>query len=84
MVITSHYFNVCLMSACVNRGLTYKDSGVDIAAGNHLVDLIKPLAKATTRAGRPPLHMGHGGSLYNSFPQWGRQETLGGPGEQVR
>ncbi|XP_012670931.1 trifunctional purine biosynthetic protein adenosine-3 [Clupea harengus] len=34
-----------------SRGLTYKDSGVDIAAGNRLVDLIKPLAKATTRAG---------------------------------
>lgn len=33
------------------RGLTYKDSGVDISAGNRLVDLIKPLAKATSRAG---------------------------------
>ncbi|XP_051561302.1 trifunctional purine biosynthetic protein adenosine-3 isoform X1 [Myxocyprinus asiaticus] len=33
------------------RGLTYKDSGVDIAAGNRLVDMIKPLAKATSRAG---------------------------------
>ncbi|KAJ8004266.1 hypothetical protein DPEC_G00157030 [Dallia pectoralis] len=33
------------------RGLTYKDSGVDIAAGNRLVDLIKPLAKATSRSG---------------------------------
>ncbi|CAJ1086756.1 trifunctional purine biosynthetic protein adenosine-3 [Xyrichtys novacula] len=34
-----------------HRGLTYKDSGVDIAAGNRLVDMIKPLAKATSRAG---------------------------------
>ena len=31
--------------------LTYADSGVDIDAGNRLVDRIKPLAKATTRAG---------------------------------
>ncbi|CAN9498081.1 unnamed protein product [Ophioblennius macclurei] len=35
----------------LRRGLTYKDSGVDITAGNTLVDLIKPLAKATSRAG---------------------------------
>ncbi|XP_062236515.1 trifunctional purine biosynthetic protein adenosine-3 isoform X1 [Platichthys flesus] len=36
-------------SGCV--GLTYKESGVDIAAGNKLVELIKPLAKATSRSG---------------------------------
>ncbi|GAB1300432.1 Trifunctional purine biosynthetic protein adenosine-3 [Apodemus speciosus] len=32
-------------------GLTYKDSGVDIAAGNMLVKKIQPLAKATSRPG---------------------------------
>ncbi|CAI5772619.1 trifunctional purine biosynthetic protein adenosine-3 [Podarcis lilfordi] len=34
-----------------SRGLTYKDSGVDIAAGNTLVQNIKPLAAATSRPG---------------------------------
>lgn len=34
-----------------NISLTYKDSGVNIAAGNALVDAIRPLAAATTRAG---------------------------------
>lgn len=33
------------------NGLTYADAGVDIDAGNRLVDRIKPLAKATARAG---------------------------------
>ncbi|XP_011363971.1 trifunctional purine biosynthetic protein adenosine-3 [Pteropus vampyrus] len=33
------------------RGLTYKESGVDIAAGNMLVRKIKHLAKATSRPG---------------------------------
>jgi phosphoribosylformylglycinamidine cyclo-ligase len=31
--------------------ITYRDSGVDIDAGNALVEAIKPLAKATRRAG---------------------------------
>jgi phosphoribosylformylglycinamidine cyclo-ligase len=31
--------------------VTYRDAGVDIEAGDALVDAIKPLAKATTRAG---------------------------------
>jgi len=32
-------------------GVTYRDAGVDIAAGDALVDRIKPLARATSRAG---------------------------------
>jgi phosphoribosylformylglycinamidine cyclo-ligase len=33
------------------KGLRYRDAGVDIDAGNRLVDLIKPLVKATARPG---------------------------------
>jgi phosphoribosylformylglycinamidine cyclo-ligase len=34
-----------------HKGLTYADAGVDIDAGNQLVDRIKPAAKATSRSG---------------------------------
>ena len=34
-----------------NSGLTYKDAGVDIDAGDELVERIKPFAKATKRLG---------------------------------
>ena len=33
------------------KRLSYKDSGVDIGAGDHLVDMIKPLAALTSRLG---------------------------------
>ena len=33
------------------KPLTYADAGVDIDAGNRLVDLIKPMVRATARAG---------------------------------
>src|SRR4029078_703110 len=33
------------------RGLTYAQAGVDIDAGNRMVELIKPLVKATARPG---------------------------------
>src|SRR5213075_1958333 len=33
------------------NGLTYADTGVDIDAGNRLVDIIKPLVRATARSG---------------------------------
>ncbi len=38
-------------SSTNNQPLNYKDSGVDIDAGNNLVEKIKPLAAATKRSG---------------------------------
>src|ERR1700755_2298595 len=43
------------------NGLTYADSGVDIDAGNRLVDLIKPLVRATARTGADAEIGGFGG-----------------------
>lgn len=34
-----------------STGLSYRDAGVDIEAGNQLIDRIKPIAKATRRPG---------------------------------
>ncbi|WP_234051255.1 MULTISPECIES: phosphoribosylformylglycinamidine cyclo-ligase [unclassified Xanthobacter] len=42
-------------------GLSYRDAGVDIDAGNRLVDLIKPLVKATRRPGADADIGGFGG-----------------------
>jgi phosphoribosylformylglycinamidine cyclo-ligase len=39
------------MSAASRPPLSYKDAGVDIEAGERLVDAISPMAKATRRAG---------------------------------
>jgi phosphoribosylformylglycinamidine cyclo-ligase len=43
------------------NGLTYADAGVDIDAGNRLVDLIKPLVRATARPGADAEIGGFGG-----------------------
>jgi phosphoribosylformylglycinamidine cyclo-ligase len=43
------------------NGLTYAKSGVDIDAGNRMVELIKPLVKATARAGADAEIGGFGG-----------------------
>ncbi len=42
-------------------GLTYSSSGVDIDAGNRLVDLIKPMVRATARPGADAEIGGFGG-----------------------
>ena len=44
-----------------DRGLTYAQAGVDIDAGNRMVDLIKPLVRATRRAGADAEIGGFGG-----------------------
>ena len=42
-------------------GVSYADAGVDISAGNALVEAIKPLARATARAGTDSALGGFGG-----------------------
>ena len=44
-----------------DRGLTYAQAGVDIDAGNRMVDLIKPLVRATARPGADSEIGGFGG-----------------------
>jgi phosphoribosylformylglycinamidine cyclo-ligase len=44
-----------------DTGLTYAEAGVDIDAGNRMVELIKPLVRATARAGADAEIGGFGG-----------------------
>ncbi len=44
-----------------NAGVSYADAGVDITAGNDLVEAIKPLARATARIGTDSALGGFGG-----------------------
>ncbi|MBE7217379.1 MAG: phosphoribosylformylglycinamidine cyclo-ligase, partial [Caulobacteraceae bacterium] len=46
------------------NGLTYAQAGVDIDAGEALVDAIKPLARATARPGSTP-SLGGFGALFD-------------------
>ena len=46
---------------CIRSGLTYADAGVDIDAGNRMVELIKPLVRATARPGADAEIGGFGG-----------------------
>jgi phosphoribosylformylglycinamidine cyclo-ligase len=45
----------------MSNGLTYAQSGVNIDAGNRMVELIKPLVRATSRPGSDPELGGFGG-----------------------
>ncbi|GBR08423.1 phosphoribosylformylglycinamidine cyclo-ligase [Acetobacter oeni] len=47
----SHSKPDTVKSGARNQGLTYREAGVDIEAGDALVEAIKPAAKATTRRG---------------------------------
>jgi phosphoribosylformylglycinamidine cyclo-ligase len=49
------------MSDASKTGLTYADAGVDIDAGNAMVDAIKPLVRATRRSGADAEIGGFGG-----------------------
>src|SRR5215510_5018155 len=44
-----------------SRGLTYAQAGVDIDAGNRMVELIKPLVRSTARPGADAEIGGFGG-----------------------
>src|SRR6266481_3020983 len=46
------------------RGLTYAEAGVDIDAGNRMVELIKPLVRATARPGADAEIGGFGGLFH--------------------
>ena len=48
----------------LSNGLTYADAGVDIDAGEMLVEHIKPLAKSTARPGSEP-SLGGFGALFD-------------------
>ncbi len=48
----------------LTNGLTYADAGVDIDAGDMLVEHIKPLARSTARAGSEP-SLGGFGALFD-------------------
>ena len=56
----AHYLKDTMANKGRN-GLTYADAGVDINAGNRMVDLIKPLVRATARPGADAEIGGFGG-----------------------
>ena len=69
--------------------LTYADSGVDIDAGNAMVEAIKPLVRATRRPGADAEIGGFGGlfdlkAAASSIPCWSRPTTGSAPSSESR
>jgi phosphoribosylformylglycinamidine cyclo-ligase len=60
------------------KPLTYKDAGVDIDAGDALVDRIKPLARATGRTGVLGGIGGFGGLFELDLSRWSRPVLVAG------
>ena len=60
------------------KSLTYKDAGVDIDAGDELVERIKPLAKSTHRAGVLGGLGGFGGLFEIDLSRWPRPVLVSG------
>ena len=67
------------------KPLTYADAGVDIDIGNRLVERIRPLARATRRAGADAELGGFGGLFdvkaagISSTRSWSRRMTASAP-----
>jgi phosphoribosylformylglycinamidine cyclo-ligase len=61
LVTVNNYTKLHIFPRYIMSSNTYKDAGVDITAGNELVDRIKPLAKSTARVGADAQLGGFGG-----------------------
>jgi formyltetrahydrofolate-dependent phosphoribosylglycinamide formyltransferase len=69
-------FVEAIESYCKGKAISYADSGVDIDAGNKLVDMIKPFCKATRRAGCDADLGGFGGLFDLSAAGYDTKETV--------
>src|ERR1044071_8668268 len=67
-----------MMSEAGKNGLTYSEAGVDIDAGNLMVEKIKPLVRSTRRAGADGEIGGFGG-LFDLKAAGLPRPPLGGP-----
>jgi hypothetical protein len=72
-----------------DKGLTYAEAGVDIDAGNRMVELIKPLVRSTGAAGADA-EIGGFGALFDlkragfAIRSWWPRPTVSGPSSRSR